>query len=1031
MAQTSTGVISGSVEDESGAVVPGASVTITNVDTGIARSATTDGGGRYHVPALLPGRYEVQVQASGFQTEVHKGIQLVVGSEINVDLSLKVGQVQQTTVVEAQAPLVETTSSSLSGLVDDRTIRDLPLNGRSYEMLISLQSSAPQIRTRGGTPFSGAGAAFSVNGAREVSNLFLMDGTEVVGAGAQASLPGGVLGKNMGVEAVQEFTVLTSNYGAAYGKRSGGQINTATRSGTNQIHGSAFEFLRNDNLDARNYFDYTAKKPEFRRNQFGGAIGGPVRKDRTFYFGTYEGLREDKGKTTAAIVPDLAARQRAVPAVRPWLALFPEPNGIAFGDGGAEYNSAPMRVSRQDFFLVRMDHKISDKDSLFVRYNFSDAVQNDPDSNPVFYSYNKSRDHLLTLEEKRVYATALNQFRFGFTRSRSYSDSLPSIELDSSLRFLPGVPQPGQITFSSSTTGGQITQAGSGTSANRYFVVNQFDTGDQVYLYHGPHSLQFGAKVQRIQFNNDFGNSRRGTFQFADLQNFLNGIATLFRAPAGGAVSGDATKAYRQIYFATYLQDDWKIGNRLTLNLGVRYEVMSVPIEASGNRISNFRVHLVNGIAFLNTQPSIGKPFYQGNHNNIAPRVGLAWDPLGDGKTSVRAGFGVFYDQIQEEFRFFTATNVPFFGLTEVRNPSFPFGLASSAGTVPTPTPDGIDFNLKTPTRLQYNFSIQRQVAANTSVTVGYVGSHSYHLTRQSDANSAVPTFPEPGVKFYPAGSPRKNPALGGARFITSDANSFYQSLQFDVIQRLSSGLRAKFSYTFAKNIDEASALTSQQTLSNPNAPQDPDRIRADRSLSGFHLKHNVATNVTYDLPGQKITGPARYALGGWQLSAIVSLSSGTPFTAQTAFSNSRDLQRTIADRPNLSSGFSNNPIEGVTAGCQGVTAGRKLGTPDLYFDPCAFVLPALGFYGNLARNTIIGPGFVNFDFSLVKMTTITERYKLDFRAEFFNLFNHANFSIPGHDLFQSNRNRILSAGRINATNNDSRQMQFGLKLIF
>ena len=350
-AQTSSGTIEGTVQDASGAVIPGATVVITNSDTGIKRTVSTDTTGRYHVPALIPGPYEVQAQASGFQSELRKGIQLTVSAEITVNITLQVGQVEQTTVVTAEAPLVEASTSTLSGLVDDQTIRDLPLNGRSFDQLISLESSAPTIRLRGQTTLTGASDVFSVSGARTQSNLFLMDGTELAGAGSITTMPGGVLGKNLGVDAVREFSVMTSNYSAAYGKHAGGIINIATRSGTNQFHGSIFEFLRNDNLDARNFFDIDpanplkrSSPPEFKRNQFGGSLGGPIRRDQTFFFANFEALREGLGLTNIAIVPDETARRGILPSgtvavdpsVKPYLdAVFPLPNGASYGDGTA------------------------------------------------------------------------------------------------------------------------------------------------------------------------------------------------------------------------------------------------------------------------------------------------------------------------------------------------------------------------------------------------------------------------------------------------------------------------------------------------------------------------------------------------------------------------------------------------------------------------------------------------------------------------------------------------------------------------
>jgi hypothetical protein len=1028
--QTSTGSIAGVVEDETHAAIPGAQVTVTNVETGIARSMVTDDGGRYHVPGLIPGHYEVRAQIDGFQTAIRRGIQLTVGAEAVIDLTLQVGTITETTVVTAERPLVETVSSTIAGLVDDKTIRDLPLNGRSFDQLITLQAAAPMINARGRTSLTGQGNVFSVSGARTQSNQYLMDGTELVGAGSITTQPGGVLGKNMGVEAVQEFAVLTSAYSAAYGKRAGGVVNIATRSGTNQLRGSVFEFHRNDALDARNFFDIESDPPDFERNQFGGAVGGPLRRDRTFFFATYEGLREQLGLTNIAIVPDDNARRGLMPdpanpgqlrnvgvapSVEPYLVLFPPVNGRVFGDGSAESHSSPTRDSHQDFVLARVDHKLSDRDTLFARYNLSQAEIADPDDNPFFASFDDSRDQMLTLEAKRAYATLLNSFRFGFTRARVFSDSLPVIEIDPSLRFLEDAKTIGPLEFSTTTTAAAYTQAGTGTSAERFFVVNQFDWQDHVNYYRGAHSLQFGAQIQRIQHNENFQNSVRGAFQFADFEAFLRSRPTLFRAPdpTGG---GDATKAYRQTFFSTYVQDDYQVHRALTLNLGFRYELMTVPVEASGDRIANFRAQIVNGTRVLETQPTLGSPFFKAHHKTMAPRLGFAWDASGDGRMAVRGGFGMFYDQIESEFRFFTANNTPFFGLTEVRNGPFPDGFAAGTGATRTPTPDSIDFDIEVPTRMQWNLGVERQITSQTVLSVNYVGSRSYHLMRVSDANTAAAQVLEDGTKFYPQGAPRKNPALGGNRYVSSDADASYHGLQVEFNQRLSRGLRSKVSFTFAKSIDEASVTIAQHSLGGAATTQDPDDIAADRGPSSFDLRRNFVVNFTYDVPSPAGTGVAAALLGGWQVGGIVMLQDGTPFSVLTGFSRSRDLARSLADRPNLREGASANPV---------------LGGPDRYYDPTAFELQPAGFYGNLGRNTLVGPGLATVDASFVKMTSLGGRARMDLRIEFFNLLNRANFGVPDITVFTTTGQVRGAAGRISNTTTTSRQIQLGAKLSF
>lgn len=1043
-AQTGSGSISGVVQDESGAVVPGASVTITNLDTGISRAVVTDAGGRYRAPSLIPDHYSAQAELTGFETAIRTGIQLTVGSELEINIVLKVGQVSQKTVVVAEAPMVETMSGTVSGLVDDKAIRDLPLNGRSFDQLIGLQSSAPQIRMRNSTStVAGVGSTYAVHGARDQSNRFILDGTELLQAGFQTNMPGGSLGINMGVEAIREFAVLTSNYGAAYGKRNGAIVNIASRSGTNQVHGAAFEFLRNSDLDARNFFD--RKIPPFRRNQFGGAIGGPVRKDRTFFFGDYEGLRQSLGLSVIETVPDDNARKGLVPervadpahpgqfintgrfidvglnpAVKPFLATFPIANGRNFLDGTAEAVFSPNQVSSQAFYLGRMDHRFSDKDSFFARYNFSHS-QTLPVSNLIYWGFESpSSIQVLTLEETRTYTATVNTLRASFSRSTLGSDAIPTVPLDPSLVFLPGAKRLGGLSFGLSATqagqnSGVLTgQGASGTIGE--FALNQFAVADEVYHQLGAHSLQMGAQFQRLQNNQHKPNTPYGNFQFGDLTTFLTGKPLNFAAPSptGG---GDPTKAFRQSYVDAFIQDNYRVGRNLTLNLGLRWEFMTPPTEASGNRIANYHVHSIgNGVFALDSQPTLGAPFYKSHKTNFAPRLGFAWDVTGDGKTAIRGGVGMFYDQIETEFKAITTSNPPYFGTLQVANPSFPFGFSGGIGANAQFAPEVIDTNLSVPVRFQYNLNIQRQLTANTAVTIGYVGSQAYHLSRRLDLNTTVPSTSPEGVRFYPATNPRLNPALASSNTIAADATAVYQGMELEFSQRVSHGLRYKASFTYAKNIDTSSATVSFYATGSTNATMQPDNLRLDRGLSSFDVRRNLILNLTYDLPWQKSKNTALRWIGGWQFSGILSLSDGMPFTALTGFNRSNTKANVISDRPNLLPGKSNNPV---------------LGGPNKYFDPNVFALPPAGFFGNMGRNTMISPGLANLDCTLDKLFPLTERFKLDFRAEFFNFLNRANFGLPSNTIFSSTGALQGNAGRITSTVTTSRQIQFGLKLQF
>jgi hypothetical protein len=1032
-AQTSTGSISGIVEDETGAVIPNATVTVGNVETGVSRSLLTDSSGRYNVPTLMPGHYEIQAQISGFETAIRRGIQLTVGSSLDIKMTLRVGQVAQQTVVTAEAPIVETSNAALSGLVDDRTIRELPLNGRSFDQLISLMASAPVFRGRSGSSaIQGKSAVYSVSGARTRSNMFLIDGTEMLSSGSVTTAPGGALGRNMGVDAVQEFSVLSANYSAAYGKKGGGIINIATRAGTNEFHGSVFEFLRNSVLDARNFFDRTSDPAPFKRNNFGGALGGPIQKERSFFFGNFEALRESLSGTSISVVADANAHQGflpdrnnpgqlvqvgVAPEVRPFLAaLSPLPNGRNFGDGTGEFLSNPKEVSTQEFSLLRFDHRISEAYSFFSRWNINQTKQTQPDFAENFARRDESRDQAATVELKRASARTVHVFRVGFSRGDLIiGDSVlvPGAAAPE-LKFYSHADYVGQITFSAGSSAAPLSSLGSGTPGNRRFVLNQFDTAYQMYHYRGSHSVQVGLQIQRVQNNTRYiPGDARGNFSFAGLAEFLAGRPASFGGLAPAA--NDVTKAYRRTYFSSFINDDYKVLPNLTFNLGLRYELFTAPVDAN-DRMSNYRRQVDSqGFLVLETKPIVGGPLFQENRLGFAPRFGFAWDVSGDGRLAIRGGFGIFYDQIDADYNLISPPNLPFVQSLSVNSPPFPSGFSGAAGTAPVPEADVWDFGIQTPTRFLYSLSIQRQVTTNTVFNIAYVGSNSYHLTRNVEFNTRRPEIGADGTYFYPATNQRLNPALGRTRSVASDAVGNYHSLQFEFVQRLSRGFRHKTSYTFSKGIDDASTTAGSQAPSNPQAPQNSFLRSAERSLTAFHVAHNMAANFTYDFPWKNVSRFSGRLMSGWQVGSIVNVSSGNPFTILAGFNRSRDQSRYTPDRPNLKAGASN----------------LVQGGPDAYFDATAYELQLPGFHGNLGRNTLLGPGFVGVDLTLSKATPINERFNVDFRAEFFNLLNRANFGMPRNQIFASTGSILGTAGRIQDTSSTGRQIQFGLKLTF
>jgi hypothetical protein len=1041
-----TGDISGIVQDESGAVIPGVDVTVTNVDTGIGNSFVTNETGAYHLPSLIPGHYEIRAQLGGFETAVRRGIELTVGASLNIPMVLKVGQIAQETIVTGEAPVVNTVNSTVSGLVDEVTIRELPLNGRSFDQLIALDSSTPTFRSRGRAAQYGQVDLYTVNGAGVASNLYMMDGTEMPGAGLGFQIPGGVLGKNLGVDAIQEFAVLTSNYSAAYGKKGGGIVNIATRSGTNDLHGTVYEYLRNSAFDARNFFD--KRIPPFKRNSFGASLGGPVKKDRTFFFGNYEGLREGLGLSKVQVVPDENAHRGFVPdpqhpgqlmnigvapSVKPYLdTLFPLPNGRNFGDGTGEYITNPTQINNMDFYLARIDQKISDKDFLFGRFNWDHSNQSSPafsQASPLYNASATNYDRLLTLEEKRLFSSrTVNLLRFGIGRAfvqQNQNANNPTDPALLALNLVPGADILGTIRFSASGNGVAqqgLTAVSVGSCGEKpcvagFFATTQLEVSDQLFEYVGSHSLQVGVQYQNNrEYQGSASVGTQGTYVFqGGVPSFLQGKPSQYSGVTPGAPN-DSHKSYRRVYFSTYLQDDYKVGRNLTLNLGLRYELFTVPIEASGNRISNYRSSIVNGFLVLNPTPTLGSPMFNGSHLNIAPRFGFAWDPEGNGKMAVRGGYGMFYDQEIQSHIFYLSANPPYTSSVQFTNPAFPNAYVGT-GTTPLPSPSSLDPNWKTPTRLQYTFSIQREVAGNTSVTVGYVGSHSYHTGRIFNANTFVPTFLPDGTVYFPATAARLQPALASSsRYVTTDGVNSYNALQTDLTQRLSRGLRFRVSYTFSKNIDLASGFVASYANGELGMTQNPWNVRGERGLSPYDVRHSFVSNFTYEIPWKSKSGFSGKVMGGWELGGIVTLHSGTPFTPTTGFNRSRSGDNSAPDRPNLKPGVKKIPI---------------LGDPNHYFDSSVFELPAAGFFGNAGRNIITAPGFSDFDFTLHKTTAVNERLRTDFRAEFFNILNHPNFDLPSAQIFDGSGQYLGSAGHIAQTVNTSRQIQFGLKLIF
>ncbi|HTB14539.1 MAG TPA: carboxypeptidase-like regulatory domain-containing protein [Bryobacteraceae bacterium] len=1011
-AQTEATII-GTVRDASGGALPSAAIIIKNLETGATRHILADPDGRYAAPSLAIGRYELSAGRTGFAQETKTGITLVVGQQISIDFILQVGELQQAVKVEESLTPVNLSTQQTSGLVGEQQVKDLPLNGRSYDELLALNPSIVNYsngRSGGvGTSNSAVGNMFAIAGRRPQENLFLLNGIEYTGASVINDTPGGTSGQLLGVDAVREFNVVTDAYGAEYGKRPGAQISIVTAGGTNALHGSLYEFIRNSDLDARNFFDQ-GHIPQFQRNNFGGALGGPIQKDKTFVFGNYEGYRQHLGLSDVTLVPDSNARQGIIGstnvgitrASQALLALWPAANGPDLGSGIAEAFSHPLQTVREDFGTTRFDHLFSDRDSLFGVYTIDDSADVTPSANPLSGVVESLREQVASLQETHVFsATALNTARFGFSRASYYFTGTTPVDLPG---WIVGDPI-GAVVIGGGTAlnaASQITAAGTNAGSNQLAARNLFTFEDHVSLTHGIHHVDFGFWAQRIQANDDLAQDQYGQASFSSLTTFLQGtIGTFTVVPQSTPLS------WRSTELAGFVQDAIKLRPNLEVTIGLRIEGTNGMNEAHG-RASNYLFDQ-NGV--IETQPHIGSNVFTTNNAKFLPepRIGIAWDPFGHQKTVIHAGFGL-YHALLDNLSYRLDQNAPFNTTLAIKN--LPLaglnGLALPAGALVSPS--GIQPNADTPTVESYTLRIEQQLTKNLSLAVGYVGSRGYHEIISIDANLPVPTFVNGNI-FYPSGSPLANPQVANSTTWWSSGESNYNALQVDVNHRLAHGLQIRGVYTYSKSLDDGTAWNSSVGTNAPGFVMFPPNPKIDWGLSTYDVRNATVINGTYEIPYRN------KIWGNWSVSAIETLQSGFPFTPQLGYNPSGDGDSRNPVRPSFNPAFSGPII---------------IGGPNEYFNPAAFATPATGTYGNVGRDTLIGPGIAELDLSALKKTALSERVTLQFRAEFFNILNRANFGTPNAVVFSSATSGISpTAGVITSTSTTSRQIQFGLKLIW
>jgi hypothetical protein len=1064
--------INGAVTDTTGAIIAGATVKVKNVEIGAVREIVTDSAGRYDAASLAVGKYEVSAEQAGFRTEVKTGITLAIGQRAEVNLMLAVGSVKQSISVEETALQLAVTTADFSGLVGETQVKDLPLNGRSYDQLLTLNPGVVNYTSQRaggiGTSNSVVGNMFSASGRRPQENLYILNGVEYTSASEVNNTPGGTSGQLLGVDAVREFSVVTDAYGAEYGKRPGAQINIVTASGTNQLHGDAYEFLRNSALDARNYFDLP-QIPHFERNVFGGSLGGPVKRDKTFLFANYEGFRQGLGLSDVTLVPDANARLGILPCaalttvttscnastpattvvlgkgVANLLNLWPAANGPeltvnGLSSGIAESLNSPQQHIREDFGTARFDQIFSDKDTFSGVYTGDDSQSFSPTTNPYSTVDVFLREQVASLSETHVFSpNVLNKATFGFSRGAFYFNSGvagTASSVTGAWVNTTGVDVPGAVVIGGGTTlngASALTNGGTNAGSNLTAVRNLFTGADQVSITHGKHLITFGVWVERVQANDNLVQDQYGQASFNNLQTFLQGTISTYTF-----ASAPTPMSWRSLEGALFVEDAIKITPSLELRLGFRQEFTDGWNEADG-RASNYL--FTNGV--INSSPTVGNSALTLAKPSFfpAPRVGIAWSPFGSKKTVVRAGAGIYYALV-DNLSYRLDQNGPFNTVEAAKSATV--AETEGTGTLPAPKviPSGVQPNLQTPTVISYDLKIERQILPSTTLSVGYIGSHGYHEMLSIDANvpsnvvicpaSPCPAGYPSGAYFYYAslatpltGTPAlANPAVANTTHWFSEGVSSYNGLEVDVNHTFSHGLQIRGVYTYSKALDDGDSMNTSVATNSPAFVSNPlNPLQSDYGRASFDVRSAAVINATYDLPFGRRTGSGdnrwwNGAFGNWQISGIETLVSGLPFTPQLSYNPSNDGDSRNPVRPSLNPAFTGSIVEGGSG---------------QYFNPNAFIQPLANTYGNAPRNFLQGPGLAETDFSVSKKFLFTERINLQFRAELFNIFNRTNFNNPNPVVFTSATSVLPSAtaGVITSTSTTSRQVQFGLKLLW
>jgi hypothetical protein len=973
--QASGATLHGTITDVTGSVISNAKVTVKNIDTGIVSESRSNSSGVYSIANLLPGRYQVQVNAPGFASSVQTGLVLDVGANVSLETQLHAVGTNETVTVTTTSTKTDSTSAQLTSVVEGGTIRELPLNGRDWTSLATLQPGIAAVQAQANAASAssrgnrGWGNQLSVDGHRPQENNYRIDGVSINDYSNGA--PGGASGADLGVDAVAEFSVIQSNYSSEYGRTSGGVINAVTRAGTNKFHGSGYEFARNGVMDARNYFNLSSNsKPEFSRDQFGGSAGGPIIKDKTFIFGDYEGISQNQGRAQVLTVPSANVRQGILstgnvtvdPRVVQFFQFYPLPNaGLnANGDTG-KLSVINQQQLREDFVTTRADHHLGPNDNLFVTYLWDKSHFDIPDNlNNVTFT-NKSRRQVAIAELSHTFTSnLLDTLRLGYNRTDGQANgpgtALKPYAADVTLGTEPGRPI-GGVNIS----GGIASILGLGANTTSTHTQNSYQLYDDAFYTRGRHSLKFGFAGERIQYSYLNERNPSGLWSFTGLANFLQNKP---RQVSITSVTQKAAVNVRETLFAGYLEDDWRLAPRLTVNLGVRYEMATKPTEAKN------RFYAVSDI-FGGTQQPVNS-FFNNNptSKNFEPRVGLAWTPSEKVGLLVRAGFGIF-DILPLPWIIapHVAGDYPFAVNTTVRNlsqgafPSNAYALADfskSAGTYITPNP-------KRSYAMNYHLTLEQAFGKTISGSIGYSGSHSLHEAFGSeDINLVFPTSVSQGQYVFPGTGAKVNPNVAELRAVFFDANSHFNALLSQVKWDTGKSFQAQASYTWSNCIDNGSSGSRGDNFSNDL----PDLLWFDtyhrRGPCDFNIPQNFVGNALYEIPGPKTHRLLNAIVGDWEVGGIAVASSGGPFNVIVA---GDPLGLTTADPYDF-------PDRVSTGGCAG---NPVTGNPASYLKTECFAAPSPATrIGTARRNSVRGPNLFSINSALYKNFSVREMIHLD-----------------------------------------------------